>query len=86
MRNVKAYFRVLKLERFILEDINEPIDPKEKNKWQEYRYFIIVHLIKAINIEILNDIETLDWDEENLYNIIIMAQKAVTKVLSDSLR
>jgi hypothetical protein len=85
-KSVTVYFEVLELENFLTEDIKEPNDPEKKKKWQKCRRFIMVHLLKAINSEVQKDMETLGWDFRDPYNTIQMAQKAVTKVSSDSLR
>ncbi len=85
-KSVTVYFEVLELEMFLNEDIKEPQDPEQKRKWQKCRRFIMVHLLKAINSEVQKDMETLGWDFRDPYNTIQMAQKAVTKVSSDSLR
>jgi len=84
--NVNAYFEVLELERFLTEDIKEPTDPDQKKKWLKCRRLIMVHLLKAINSEVQRDMEVLGWDIKNPYNTVQIAQKAVTKISSDSLR
>ena len=84
--SVIAYFEVLELENFLNEDIKEPNDPEKKKKWLKCRRLIIVYLLKAINSEVQKDMEVLGWDIKNPYYTVQMAQKAVSKVSSDSLR
>ena len=57
--SVNAYFEVLELETFLTTDIQEPTDPNNKKKWQKYRRFIIIHLLKAISAGVQKDIEVL---------------------------
>ena len=46
----------------------------------------MVHLLKAISAGVQKDMEVLGWDIKNPYNTIKTAKKAITQVLSDSLR
>jgi hypothetical protein len=76
----------LELERFLTEDIREPADPDKKRKWLKCRRFIMVHLLKAIVSDVQKDMKVLGWDIKNPHKTVETARKAVTKVLSDSLR
>ena len=84
--SVNAYFEVLELEKFLTTDIQEPIEPDNKKKWQKCRRFVMVHLLKAISAGVQKDMEVLGWDIKNPYNTIEMAKRAVTQVSGDSLR
>ena len=68
--SVSAYFEVLELERFLLEDIKKPNDLEMKKKQLKYRHFIIVYLLKAINSEVQKDMKVLGQDIKNPFNII----------------
>jgi hypothetical protein len=41
--------------------------------------------MEALSSRVQNDMEVLGWDIKSPYNTVETAQKAVTKVLSDSL-
>jgi hypothetical protein len=84
--SVNAYFEVLELERFLTEDIREPINPEKKRKWQKCRRFVMVHLLKAISSGVQKDMEVLGWDIKSPNNTIETARKVVTQVSGDSLR
>jgi len=55
--NVIACFEVLELEKFLIEDIPEPIGSEKKRKWLKCSRFVIVHLLKAISTNVQKDME-----------------------------
>ena len=59
--SVTAYFEVLELEKFLIEDIREPTDLEKKRKWLKCRRFIMVHLLKAITSDVQKIWKSLDW-------------------------
>jgi hypothetical protein len=68
--SVNAYFEVLELEKFLTEDIREPIDPEKKRKWLKCRRFMMIHLLKALSSGVQKDMEVLGWDIKNRLTLL----------------
>jgi hypothetical protein len=84
--NIVAYFELLELESFLIEDIQEPQSPEKKKRWLKCRRFMMIHLLKALSSGVQKYMEVLGWDTKSPYNTIETASKAIMKVSSDSLR
>jgi hypothetical protein len=81
-----AYFEVLELEKFLTEDILEPIDLEKNRKWLKCRRFIMVHLLKAIDSDVQKDMEVLGWVIKSPHNTVETARNSHIFLYSVHLR